>query len=816
VSNLPGIASTGTFYVVGGTLRRDAASYVPREADIRLYEALKNSEVCYILTARQMGKSSLMVRTAARLREEGVAVAVLDLTALGQNLTPEQWYNGLLERVGQQLCVEDELDDIWLKHESLGPLQRWMDSVREIAMSSRFHHQIVIFIDEIDVVRSLSFSTDEFFAGIRELYNRRAQEPELRRITFCLLGVATPSDLIRDTRTTPFNIGRRIELSDFTQEEAAPLAQGFGGDRKSNLRLLRRVLHWTGGHPYLTQRLCQAVAERPDQHENIVDEVCEELFLSQRARERDDNLLFVRERILRSEADTASLLTLYSKVRRGDKVADDETNSLVSVLRLTGIVRVQHGRLQLRNRVYERVFDKGWILSNLPGAELRRQRWAFRRGVRIAALAAAPLVLIAILGTTFYSGYVIGYLKIPPEPMALHISPPIFWAAFSARDAALASTGVLLVRASEPDTKVFINNQQFGLANNKGTLTVNGLDAGSYSVRAEKPGFPPTATQVAVIEAGKPTQLYFKLEMPPAAPLLLVQNAPAGAAVLLDGQRVGATESDGTFTFTGSAGLHSIRVMKEGYQPQEEQRQFVLGKRLVLNMALKPDAETERWTAVMKGTASPETYLKDYPNGKYAPQARSLAEQREWESTKASTDLVALAAFVTKYPQSSHVNQARAVMGALKAEQDAWLSAKNSRDINELQGYVNKYPQGQFTTAAKEQIRRLRDENEVATVIREYEAAYNQKDFSKLLKLWPTMTPVVQRALEESFKDNQTVKLAVKIVNPPEFLGNSVSVGCEFVRDTAATGGTPVRVADNTIIKLTKLNDHWIIQKAPT
>src|SRR5439155_5069220 len=48
------------------------------------------------------------------------------------------------------------------------------------------------------------------------------------RLTFCLLGVASPSDLIQDTRTTPFNIGRRIELTDFTAEEAAPLAAGVG------------------------------------------------------------------------------------------------------------------------------------------------------------------------------------------------------------------------------------------------------------------------------------------------------------------------------------------------------------------------------------------------------------------------------------------------------------------------------------------------------------------------------------------------------------------------------------------------------------
>src|SRR4029078_12577354 len=89
--------------------------------------------------------------------------------------------------------------------------------------------RFVIFIDEIDAVRGLPFSTDEFFAAIREFYNRRSEDPELNKLTFCLLGVAAPSDLIRDTRLTPFNIGQRIELNDFTEDEARGLAARPGG-----------------------------------------------------------------------------------------------------------------------------------------------------------------------------------------------------------------------------------------------------------------------------------------------------------------------------------------------------------------------------------------------------------------------------------------------------------------------------------------------------------------------------------------------------------------------------------------------------------
>ena len=388
-----------SFYVIGGTLQRTAPSYVPRQADVDLYHGLTHGKFCYALTSRQMGKSSLMVRTAARLREEGIAVAILDLTAIGQNITPEQWYDGLLGRIGRQLKLEDELEDFWLDHEKVGPLQRWMNALREVVLL-RCEGRVVLFIDEIDTVRSLPFPTDEFFAGIRELYNRRTEDLELSRLTFCLLGVATPSDLIRDTRTTPFNVGQRIELRDFTEEEGLPLAEGLGREKALGERLLKRILYWTGGHPYLTQRLCQAVAE--DATINAprgIDRLCDVLFLSARARERDDNLLFVRERILRSEADRAGLLDLYSRVHRKQRsVPDDETNPLMSVLHLSGIIRISDGYLAVRNRIYHHVFDKKWIVANMPDAELRRQRAAYRKGIwRAASVAAVILLMMAAL-----------------------------------------------------------------------------------------------------------------------------------------------------------------------------------------------------------------------------------------------------------------------------------------------------------------------------------------------------------------------------------------------------------------------------------
>src|SRR4028119_1878951 len=250
-------------YQIGGSLTVNALSYVQRKADSQLYEALKRGEFCYVLNSRQMGKSSLLVRTKHRLQQDGFRCAAVDLSVVGsEQITPVQWYKGFVGDLWRQLGLLGTLNlkTWWQERDDFGLLQGLRLFFEELLLVQFPQQQLFIFIDEVDSLLGLSFSIDDFFALIRFCYNQRAINPEYQRITFAIFGVATPSDLIRDRTKTPFNIGQAVELKGFEWDEVTPLIQGLEKTVEQSASVVRAILDWTAGQPFLTQKLCQLVA----------------------------------------------------------------------------------------------------------------------------------------------------------------------------------------------------------------------------------------------------------------------------------------------------------------------------------------------------------------------------------------------------------------------------------------------------------------------------------------------------------------------------------------------------------------------------
>jgi len=355
-------------YIFSGSLPEEATTYVTREADGELYEGLKAGKFCYVLNSRQSGKSSLRVRTMRRLRESGVECAAIDLSAGGiQNVPPEQWYADLIDTLIESFGLDVDFGDWWSQNQLNSLVTRFRKFLEEILLAE-IKENIVIFIDEIDSVLSLNFPTDDFFAFIRACYNQRVDNPEYNRLTFCLLGVASPSNLIEDKKRTPFNIGKAISLKGFQLHEVEPLEKGLHGRYSDSQAVMKEILHWTGGQPFLTQKLCQFMVESERDNPRTVEQVVRSRLIENwESQDEPEHFRTIRDRILRDEQRASYLLQLYQQIRCSEEQSEITANETQeqSELQLSGLVVRQQNKLRVYNPIYKEIFEQNWIETQL-------------------------------------------------------------------------------------------------------------------------------------------------------------------------------------------------------------------------------------------------------------------------------------------------------------------------------------------------------------------------------------------------------------------------------------------------------------------
>ena len=362
-------------YQVGGSLPMDSPTYVVRSADKNLYKSLTQGEFCYIFNARQMGKSSLMVRMINHLSHEGFHCVAIDMTRIGsENVTPEQWYKGFAVELWRSfgLLRKVKLKNWWNERKDISPVQRLSQFIEEVLLVEVVQEDdaspsnLVIFIDEIDCVLGLEFPVNDFFALIRFCYNQRNLNQEYKRLTFALLGVATPSDLIRDRKRTPFNIGRSIQLEGFKKHEAQPLLQGLTEKISNPQTILNELLAWTNGQPFLTQKLCQFIrsssSEIPlnQEAEWIENLVQNNIIAHWESQDEPEHLRTIRDRILHSELGSTPLLDLYQQILDQGSVAAVDSSAEQELI-LSGLVAQKEGILRVNNRIYASIFNQSWI-----------------------------------------------------------------------------------------------------------------------------------------------------------------------------------------------------------------------------------------------------------------------------------------------------------------------------------------------------------------------------------------------------------------------------------------------------------------------
>ncbi|MBS1723100.1 MAG: AAA-like domain-containing protein [Armatimonadetes bacterium] len=236
---------------VGGAVPMDSPFYVRRPVDEAIERCLERHEATILIQGpRQVGKSSLLARAISLAGKAGTRVVVTDFQAIGRSqiADEEKMYRVLAHAFASGVASDIDVRGLW--NEWLGPKAN-LDAVLGQVLSG-IDQPVVWAFDECDRLFGQDYA-DDFFGLLRSWHNRRALDTkgDWKKLSL-VLSYATEAHLfIADMNQSPFNVGVKLKVSDFSQEEVGSLAERYdipGGQHQTD------VFEITSGQPYLTRR----------------------------------------------------------------------------------------------------------------------------------------------------------------------------------------------------------------------------------------------------------------------------------------------------------------------------------------------------------------------------------------------------------------------------------------------------------------------------------------------------------------------------------------------------------------------------------
>jgi len=200
-----------------------------------------------------MGKTSLLGRALAQARASGFRVAITDFQSLNvadlENV--KSFYLALCTKIAVQLELNCFPGENWRDH--LGPNNNFERYLRR-EVFAKSTEPLVWAMDEVDRLFSCAFGS-EVFGLLRHWYNARTLEPDgpWGRLTLAIVYATEASLFITDINQSPFNVGTRISLQDFTLQQTADLNARYGSPLPDS-EALARFFRLVGGQPYLSRR----------------------------------------------------------------------------------------------------------------------------------------------------------------------------------------------------------------------------------------------------------------------------------------------------------------------------------------------------------------------------------------------------------------------------------------------------------------------------------------------------------------------------------------------------------------------------------
>jgi serine/threonine protein kinase len=239
------------FKHTSGAVPLNSSFYIVRDTDEDFLQAIERRDsIVLVKGARQMGKTSLLARGLQQARLAGTAVALTDFQKLNaEHLeTIENFFLALCEMIYDQLDVDAEPQDVWSSRR--GASINFERYIRRVVLK-QIGSPLVWAMDEVDRLLTCKFGS-EVFGLFRSWHNERSLDPASpwENLTLAIVYATEPHLFITDPNQSPFNVGTKLELRDFTVEQTAELNERYGSPLKDQAEV-QTYYRLLGGHPYL-------------------------------------------------------------------------------------------------------------------------------------------------------------------------------------------------------------------------------------------------------------------------------------------------------------------------------------------------------------------------------------------------------------------------------------------------------------------------------------------------------------------------------------------------------------------------------------
>lgn len=330
--------------------------YVDRGADLQLKKIIEDMQrPGYVLVARQMGKTNLLINAKRSLENNKRMFVYVDLSNLYEN-ERDCYRNIINNTIELNLEVFEEIENriSEIRSKNLPAHNEYLRSI--IAILNHYSGDLIIILDEIDALKSVEYS-DNIFAQIRSNYFSRTNFEVLERLTYVLSGVIEPTELIKDKNKSPFNIGDKIYLDDFSIEEHNTFIY------KSKLQITQeisnKIFDWTSGNPRLTFDICSEIESLILKGTEINDETLDKLINKKYLVSFDlAPIDHIRELVKENKFIRDAVKNIHSE--RYDLISDDVKNKLY----LYGIINSRfQDKTKIKNRIIFEALNPEWLKS---------------------------------------------------------------------------------------------------------------------------------------------------------------------------------------------------------------------------------------------------------------------------------------------------------------------------------------------------------------------------------------------------------------------------------------------------------------------